>query len=100
MVTMEKIYSSLPRMYEFSSLSENHSIGSYSRRYNIGPVIEVHVLKFLDEYGLEVAIPSICKPGDTTYVVISRKTKRFLNEIHNHKAEVRSIKELFDNLQE
>ena len=30
----------------------------------IGPVIEVHVVKILDGYGLEVAIPSICKPGD------------------------------------
>ena len=39
----------------------------------IGPVIEVHVVKILEEYGLEVAIPSICKPGDTTYVVICRE---------------------------
>ena len=39
----------------------------------IGPVIEVHVVKILEEYGLEVAIPSICKLGDTTYVVICRE---------------------------
>ena len=38
----------------------------------IGPVIEVHVVKILDGYGLEVAIPSIFKPTDTTYVVLSR----------------------------
>ena len=67
---------------------------------SIGPVIEVHVGKILDEYGLEVAIPSICKPGDITYVVISRETERFVNEIHNHKEEFRSSNELLGNLQE
>ena len=49
---------------------------------------------------MEVAIPSICKPRDITYVVIPRETERFVNEIHNHNAEVRSSKELLDNLQE
>ena len=29
----------------------------------IGPVSEVHIVIILDEYGLEVAIQSICKPG-------------------------------------
>ena len=38
-------------------------------------------MKILDEYGLEVAIPSICSPGDVTYVVISRETERFVNEM-------------------
>ena len=28
-----------------------------------------------------------CRPKDTSYVVISRETERFVNEIHNHKAE-------------
>ena len=51
-------------------------------------------------HGWQVAIPSICKRGDTTYVVILRETGRFLNEIHNHYGEVRSSKELLDNLQE
>ena len=27
----------------------------------------------LDEHGVEVAIPSICKPGDVTYVVKTRE---------------------------
>ena len=29
----------------------------------IGPVSEVHIVKILDEYGLEVAIPSLCRQG-------------------------------------
>ena len=57
-------------------------------------------MKILGGYGRELAIPSICKPGDTTYVVISTETERLVNEIHNHKAEVRSSKELLDNIQE
>ena len=61
---------------------------------------EVHIVNILDEYGLEVAIPSICKLGDVTYVVISRETERFVNEIHTHEAETRSSGELLENLQE
>ena len=66
----------------------------------IGPISEVHIVNILDEYGLEVAIPSLCKPGDVTYVVISRETERFVNEIHTHEAETRSSRELLENLQE
>ena len=57
-------------------------------------------MKILDECGLEVAIPSISKPGDTSYVVISKETVRFVNEIHKHNAEVRSSSELLENLPE
>ena len=39
----------------------------------IGPISEVHIVKIVDEHGIEIAIPSICKPGDVTYVVISEK---------------------------
>ena len=42
----------------------------------IGPITEVHVEKILDEYGLEVAIPSICKLLDTTYVVRNSQSQR------------------------
>ena len=37
---------------------------------------------------------------DTSYVVISRETERFVNEIHDHKEEVRSSDELLGDLQE
>ena len=66
----------------------------------VGPITEVHILKILDEYGLEVAIPSICRPGEITYGMKSRETERFENEIHNHNTDVRSSKEVLDNLQE
>ena len=51
---------------------------------------KVHIVKILDECGMEVAIPSICRPKDTSHVVISREIERFVNETHQHKAEVRS----------
>ena len=35
-----------------------------------------------------------------TYVVISRETERFVNEIHAHEARIRSSRELLENLQE
>ena len=64
----------------------------------IGPVLEVHVVKILDGNGKEVAIPSIANPMDTSYVVISRETERFVNDI-NHKEELRSSNELPTDLQ-
>ena len=66
----------------------------------IGPISEVHIVKILDEYGWKVALPSMCSPGDGTYVVISRETERYVNEIRIHDAEVRSSNELLENLQE
>ena len=66
----------------------------------IGPVLDTHIVKIHDRYAFEVAIPSICRPEDTTYVVISRETERFANETHDHKAEARSSDELLENLQE
>ena len=41
----------------------------------IGPVVEVHIVKILDEYGIEVATQSISNPENTCYVVISRETE-------------------------
>ena len=46
----------------------------------IGPVSEVHVVKNLDRYCMEVAFQSIANPEYTTYVVISREEERFVNE--------------------
>ena len=59
-----------------------------------GPVLEVQVVKILDGYGTEIAIPSIDKPAYTSYFVISRETERFVNEIHDQKEELRSSNEL------
>ena len=66
----------------------------------IGPISEVLVGKILDECGVEVAIPSIWKPGDVTYVVISRETERDVKEIHTDKQKNRSSRELLENLPE
>ena len=45
----------------------------------VGPVLEVHIVKILDEYGIEVAIPSIANSPYTSYVVISREVEHFVN---------------------
>ena len=42
-------------------------------------------LKILDVDGIEVAIPWIADLVNTSYVVISRETERFVNEIHDQK---------------
>ena len=66
----------------------------------IGPVLEVHVVKILHGYGIEVAIQSIENPEYKTYIVISEEEERFVNEIHDHRRELRSSNELLVNLHE
>ena len=65
----------------------------------IGPVFEVRIATILDGYGIEVAISSVAHPMNTSYVVISRETERFVNEIHDHKEELRSSDELLTAFQ-
>ena len=60
----------------------------------IGPVSEVQIVKFLDDSGIEVAIPSTANFANTSCVVISKETERFVNEVHDHKEELRSSNEL------
>ena len=57
-------------------------------------------MKILNEYGVEIAIPSIFKPGHVTHVEISGETERFVNEIHTPEAQIGSSRELLENLQE
>ena len=61
----------------------------------VGPVTEVHIVKFHDGYAIEVSISSICKHEDTSYVV----NERFVNDkTHDHKADFRSSDELLGDL--
>ena len=95
-------YSSMSRIVEFPSLSENQSIVStkhIAQGTIIGPVSEVHIVKN-DRYCNEIAIKSITNPEYTTYVVFSREEERFVNESHDHKQEIRSSSELLANLHE
>ena len=75
----------MQRIFLFSSLQAK-PLGAIPAGTIVGPISEDLIVKKLDEYGVEVAIPSICKPGDVTCVVISRETERFVNEIHTHEA--------------
>ena len=61
------------------------ALAAFSEGTIIRPVVGVHTVKILDEYGIEVAIPSIANPTYTFYFVISSETERFLNEILDHK---------------
>ena len=62
----------------------------------IGLVLDVRIVKILEEHGAE---PSIAKPANTCYVVVSRETECFVNEIHDHKEELRSSSELLTAFQ-
>ena len=66
----------------------------------VGPVIEIHVVKFLTSMDLEVSIPSICKPGDITVRCDIKRDRALCERNCGRKAEVRSSKELIEHLQE
>ena len=46
---------------------------------------EVRIMKILDEYEKEITIPSIYRPTNVSYCMISREIERFVHEIHDHK---------------
>ena len=84
--------SSVSRVSEFSILSENQNIVDYSQRHHHWTSFgSSRCKKILDRDGKEVAIQSIANPEYTTYVVISREEERFVNEIQDHKQELRSV---------
>ena len=95
---MGKSYSSVSGILEFSILSETKTLSANPEGTIIGPVSAVHVVNNLDRCCIEVAIQSIANPEYTTHVVISREEERFVNEIHDHKQELRSSNKLLANL--
>ena len=56
-------------------------------------------MKVLDGYGIEVVIPSVSRPMDTSCVVISTEAERFVNEILDYRGGLRSGNELLAELQ-
>ena len=91
---------SMQIIYLFSSIPTSQTVGTNSSRHIYRTDPRGSYCEIVDEYGIEVAVPSICKSGDVTYVVISRETERFVNEIHTHEARIRSSKELLEHSQE
>ena len=65
----------------------------------IGPAIEVRIVKILDQYGLEIASPSPHNHEKTSHVMITRGTNRFVDEVDDHKVELRPSTELLSALQ-
>ena len=49
-------------------------------RTAIEPVLQVHVIKFLGTYGIEIQIPSATTKDRSSWVVICRGKNRFVDE--------------------
>ena len=61
--------------------------------------MEVRIVKILGQPGLEIAIPSTHNHEATSYVIITRGTQQFVDEVHDHKDELRPSTELLSALQ-
>ena len=88
----------MQRIQAFSSKPTILSLCSNSCGTIIGPVIEVQIVKFLDQYGLEIAIPSPNERERTTNVMISRGKSRFVDEIHIPKPNSDQVEDYFLNV--
>ena len=91
---MENHHSSMSGIHIFSNSTSITSLWSNSWGKIIRPVIEVRIVKIIDEHGKDIAIPSIFNPFETSYVVISSETERFVGELRDHKKEIRSSSDL------
>ena len=84
-------FSSKPAIQSFCS-------NSWSNNYWTSH-FEVQIVKILDQYGLEITIPSLNERERTSHVVISRGKSRFVDAIHMPKAKLRSSAELLSEFQ-
>ena len=89
----------MPRIHDVSSEHQSRAYASILGGKIIGPVIEVQIVKIIDQYGLEIAIPSPNCKERKSYVVVSRRMSRFVDEIHISNAVLRSSAELLTELQ-
>ena len=49
----------------------------------MGPACHVRVTCYLDQYGIDIQVPYMLKNGSPSWIVISRRTKRNVNESWN-----------------
>ena len=77
METMDGEITLLCREYTISGYYPNaQTLAAIPEGTIIGPVLELHIVKILDGYGIEFAIPSIANPTYTSYAGISREAER------------------------
>ena len=61
--------------------SDSKLFASLRERTIFGPVLQVHIINFLFNYGIEIEIPSTTSPPRTSWVVICRGQKRYGEEL-------------------
>ena len=83
----------------FSSEPQSTAFAASPGGTIIGPVIEIQIVKMIDQYGLEFAIPSPNDTERTSYVLISREKSRYVDDVHIPNAELRSSAELLNERQ-
>ena len=66
---------SLPRDHQ-----DSEPVGWVSGHTRIGPVLHVKVVCCLDQYGIEIQVPSTSRDGSNSWTVISRDPHRYADE--------------------
>ena len=75
-----------PACIEYTHLradSDSRLFAAIRERTIIGPVPQVHIIKFLGKYGIEIQIPSTTSPMQTSWEVVCRGQTRFVEELRH-----------------
>ena len=65
----------LPRDHQ-----DSEPVGWISGHTRIGPVLQIRVICRLDQYGIEIQVPSTSKNGPSSWIVMSRGPNRHADE--------------------
>ena len=60
--------------------SDSRLFVDFRERTIIGPILQVHIVKFLGQYGIDIQIPSTSMKERKCWVVICRGKNRFVEE--------------------
>ena len=101
MTTDGEIYSSMPRLLEISSFSENSSCGSYSRRYNYWTSHSKFILwKFLTSMAQKLRFHQSADPRTHIMLWYLEKLSALWTKFINTKQKSGPVNELLKNFQE
>ena len=76
---------------EFSAArkrEDSKPFASIDAEKEIGPVLNMKIATIIDVPGIEVQVPSLCSPGYSVWILISRCHERLVSEIHRHISDI------------
>ena len=71
----------MQRVFTPRAESDSRIYAAIPERTTIGPVLQVHIVRFLGTHGIEIPITSTTTPNRSSWVVICRRKNRYVDEL-------------------